>query len=153
MRLQLVEARWRVGYIRTSELPSLAGDLLAGGLDAPALRELAAVSSGEPALARQTFERALRELGQGGMTATGAALALADEFAERLLAGTLAPRTAARAISLLRWKGGADVDEHVLPFEHLDEEYGELQRGPLGWVGGRRLDGAVRRQARKLLDR
>ena len=152
MDLELVEARWRVGHILTSELPAVANDLRAAGHDAPALAELAAMpSTGAGANGRRAFERALRELGRGGMDGTEAALVVARRFAELLLAGTISPRATAKAIARLRWKGGADLDRDLEPFQRLAERYEDAERGRLGRLLARRLDPAVRAEARKLV--
>ena len=151
--LERLEARWRVGHILTSELPAVADSLLASGLDAPTLRELAGIHSDDVGReTRQTFETVLRELGRGRMTASEAALILARVFSEQVLAGRLEPPAAARAIALLRWKGGPDVDEHIVPFELLDEKYEGLHvRRLSAFFVRRRLDRAVEKEARKLL--
>ncbi len=151
--LERIEARWRLGHILASELAAAAEELLAAGHEAPALRELAAMRMADLRHAgRDTFESALRDLGRGGMTASEAVLVLARAFSERLLAGALAPAQAAKAIALLRWKAGPDVDEYVVPFELLDERYESLAtRRVTAFMARRRLDRRVRRQARELL--
>ena len=153
--LELVEARWRVGHILTSELAALAATLRGAGMDAPSLRALAETPAEDlRERGRATFERALRELGGGGMSASDSALLLSRHFAEQLLAGTITPRAAAKAIARVRWKGRAEVDAELLAFERLDCAYEEAEDN---WVrrlvGARRLDAQVRREARKLLGR
>ena len=122
-----MEARWRAGHILTSELARVAGELRAAGHEAPALSELARTPPNElRGTGRKTFERALRELGHGGMSARDAAMVLARRWANLMLDGKISPRQAAKAIARLRFKAGAELDEHLLPFESLDAEYDEL---------------------------
>ena len=150
--LQLLEARWRVGHILTSELGRLADDLRAAGHDVPALAELAGIAARDLGReARPTFERALRELGCGEMTTSEAALVLAHRWATLLLDGTITPRAGAKAIARLRFKGGAELDEHLLAFELLDAEYDAVQQRRLRRHLTGRLDRATRAEAGRLL--
>ena len=151
MDLELVEARWRIGHILTGELRGLAGDLRAAGHEVPALARLAERSD-VPKEDRQAFERALRELGRGGMTRSDAALVVARRWATLLLSGEITPRAGAKAIARLRFKGGADLDEHLLPFERLDTD-DATKRSRIRRAFTRRLDRATRAEARKLLSR
>ena len=149
--LELLEARWRVGHILTSDLAGISAELAGAGHDVPALRKLLATPREElPLLARDLFEEALRELGGGTMTASDAALLLARRFAAEILAGRITPRAGTRAIARVRWKGHGDVDDVLRPFWELDERY-ERASGALGGLATRRVDHAVRREASALL--
>ena len=151
--LELVEARWRAGHILTSELTRVAGELRAAGHDVPALSELARTPSSELRTSgRKTFERALRELGHGGMNGRDAAMLLARRWASLMLEGTISPRQAAKAIARLRFKAGAELDEHLLPFEALDAEYDQVRQRRLRGRFTPRLDRATRAAARRLAD-
>ena len=152
MDLELVEARWRIGHILTGDLRRLAAELRAEGHDVPALAQLAERSE-LPKEERQAFERALRELGRGGMTRSDAALVVARRWANLLLSGKITPRAGAKAIARLRFKGGAELDEHLLAFEHLDSEYDETKQSRIRGAFTRRLDRATREEAQKLLSR
>ncbi len=100
------------------------------------------------------LERALRELGRGGMSASDGALLLSRHFAEQLLAGAITPRAAAKAIARVRWKGRAEVDAELLAFERLDCAYEEAEESAVRRLfGSRRLDTKVRDEARRLLGR
>ena len=152
MNVELLEARWRIGYVFTSELPALARDLMAAGLERPALTMLAAMPADElQEEGRRTFERALRELGHGGLSVSDAALVVARHYAQLLLERRLRARAAVKAIALVRWKGGSDVDALLSPFEHLDREYERAADGPLGGRLTLRLDRETRREARTLV--
>ena len=154
MNIELLEARWRVGYVFTSELGGVARELIAAGHDRPALTVLATMPPSElQEEGRRTFERALRELGHGGMSASDAALFVARHFAHLLLARRLDARATARAIALVRWKGGPDVDAPLAPFDRLAQEYERAVEGPLGGRLTLRLDRETRREARTLVDR
>ena len=152
MNLDLVEARWRVGYIRASELPGLASELVAAGHGVPTLAQLADGVDRPPARKRQMFELALRELGRGTMTGSDGARLVARSFAEGLLEGELTPRATARAIARVRWKGGPDVDAELCPFEELDERYEAIERSRLrpGFLTAF-VDRRVRARARALV--
>ena len=151
--LELVEARWRVGHILASELASVAVELREAGLDAPALREVADMPPAALRVdGRRAFERALRELGGGGMSASEAALVVARRFAQLLLAGTITPSAAAKAIAELRWKAGPDVDRAFAAFDRLAARYEDASRSLVGRFPARRLDAAARAEARNLAD-
>jgi hypothetical protein len=150
--IELAEARFRVGHVLASQLPGLAESLLGGGRDVPALRRLAAMEVEEARRAgRMTFERALRELGAGGMNESDAALVVARHFAEQVLGGETTPELAAKGIAFLRWKGGPAVDRHVEPFRRLAERYEHRSSGRMGRLFTGPLDRRVRAEARKLL--
>jgi hypothetical protein len=152
MNLDEVEARWRAGHILTSELPALARDLVAAGHDVPALRQLvAAPEHGAASETRKTFERALRELGRGGMSDSEAALTLARHWAEQLLRRRLSPRWATRAIAYVRFRGSADVDEALEPFSELEELYEAASRGRLAPLRRLSLNRRARAEAKRLL--
>ena len=155
LTLELIEARWRVGHILTSDLGQVAASLRSAGIDAPSLRTLAETPPSDlRERGRATFERALRELGRGGMSASDGALLLSRHFAEQLLAGAITPRAAAKAIARVRWKGRAEVDAELLAFERLDCAYEEAEDSTVRRLfGSRRLDAEVRDEARKLVGR
>jgi hypothetical protein len=150
--IELAEARFRVGHVLASQLPGLAQELLRGGRDVPALRRLATMDVEEARRdGRTTFERALRELGAGGMNESDAALVIARHFAEQVLEGETTPELAAKGIAFLRWKGGPAVDRQVEPFSRLAERYEQRSTGLIrrAFIGP--LDRRVRSEARKLL--
>jgi hypothetical protein len=146
MDLELLEARWRMGRILTSDLGRVAAELAAAGHGGPAVSALAAGRT-DP---RDTFEQVLQELGGGRMADEHAALLLARSFAQGLLADRAPPRLAVKAIAGLRWKGGAGVDGKLVPFAELDERYDRARSlGPLSGLLERRLDRRARDVARR----
>jgi hypothetical protein len=152
MNLEEVEARWRAGHILASELPGVAQELVAAGHEVPALRQLIATPEPEaPAESRRTFERALRELGRGGMSGSEAAMVLARQWARELVDRKLPPRRVTSAIAHVRFRGSADVDEALQPFCDLEDAYDELSGSRLARVRRLALDRRARREARRLL--
>ena len=154
MNLDELEARWRAGHILTSDLREVARDLLESGHDVPALRQVLAAP--EPAVAkeqRQAFERALRELGRGGMSGSEAAMVLARQWAEQLLRRKLSARRATRAIALVRFRGDADVDEALDPFSELADRYEQLGSRRFGGIRALGLNRLARAEAKRLLGR
>lgn len=145
--VELLEARWRMGRILTSDLEAIAGELAAAGHSGAALSTLAA-GRADP---RETFEQVLLDLGGGHMPSDGAALLLARSFALELLAGEAPPRLAVKAIGGLRWKGGAAVDDALVPFALLDERYERARSlGPLHGLLAPLLDRRAQALARDL---
>jgi hypothetical protein len=146
MDVELLEARWRMGRILTSDLERIAAELAAAGYGGPTLTALS-TGKAEP---RQAFEEVLRELGGGQMHHDRAALVLARSYARQLLAGDAPPDLAAKAIGGLRWKGGEEVDDELVPFAQLAERYDRAgSLGPFSPLLTRRLD----RRARELAGR
>jgi DNA-binding transcriptional regulator YdaS (Cro superfamily) len=152
MDLELLEARWRTGRILSSDLPRIARELARAGHDAPAMAALLATPAHElPSQGRAVFERTLRQLGHGRMTPSEAALHIARRLAGQLLAGELRPDAVVKAVALVRWKGGPDVDAHLVPFSRLADRYETAASGPLRLVRPW-LDRRARSEARRLLD-
>lgn len=99
--LEFAEAGVCVGRLRGEELPAIVTDLLAQGLDTPALRELAGLSSPPLGEARPIFERAMRELGRAPPTPRTAYERLLSSVLERVASGRSAPRAGAEEICQL----------------------------------------------------
>ncbi len=154
MTLDDVEARWRAGHILSSQVPEVARELLAAGHDAPALRSLAeSDETVDRREARRTFERALRELGRGGMGESEAAMILARGWAEQLVARRLSPSWATRAIAYVRFRGSVDVDEALEPFTELEDEYQTVSRQTFARLRMLPLNRRARAEARRLVER
>jgi len=154
VNLDELEARWRAGHVLASELPSVARELVTAGHEVPALRQLLATPQAEVrGEGRRTFERALRELGVGGMSHSEAAMVLARRWSSELLDRTLSPRRVTSAIAHIRFRGSADVDEALQPFCELDDAYEAFGDRRLARFRMRALDRRARREARRLLDR
>jgi hypothetical protein len=153
VNLDELEARWRAGHVLTSELPDLARELMGAGHDVPAVRQLAGEASSSALEARQTFERALRELGRGGMGTSEAAMVLARRWADQLVRRRLPARRATKAIALVRLRGRPDVDEALEPFSELLDRYEEVGSGRFARLRALPLDRRARREAKRLLER
>jgi len=151
--LDELEARWRAGHVLTSELPELARELIGAGHDVPSVRQLAGGTPPSAHEARQTFERALRELGRGGMGPSEAAMVLARQWADQLVRRRLAARRATKAIALVRLRGRPDVDEALEPFSELLEQYEAAGTGRFARLRALPLDRRARREAKRLLGR
>jgi len=90
-------ARYVVGDALVDDLPPAAVDALVRGVDSPSLVLLAGASSKEdPAQVRSLFLAALAELQIPLPAKKGAAELLKVSYAQKVLAGTWSPRTAAR---------------------------------------------------------
>jgi len=147
MDVELLEARWRMGRILTSDLRGIGAELAAAGQGAGAVAALAEGRSD----ARETFELVLAELGGGSMTDERAALVLARRFARLLLDGESPPDLTVKAIAGLRWRGGSGVDDALAPFAALHERYERAKlAGPLARLTGPLLDRRARGLAEAL---
>jgi hypothetical protein len=154
VNLDEVEADWTAGHILTGELASLARTLVEGGHDVPALRQLLAMPFEEGrGEARRTFERALRELGRGGMSRSEAAMVLARRWSRELLARKLSARRATKAIAHVRFRGSADVDDALRPFSELYALYEDADERALARLRTLGLNRRARAEARRLLAR
>jgi hypothetical protein len=89
--LDLVTARLMVGELSPEELPAIAAQALADGLDSPALREAAGVSALDPREARDAFIRAMNELGVTIPDQTAAMWRLVHLSLFRIASGELEP--------------------------------------------------------------
>jgi hypothetical protein len=96
MNLKLAQALQTLRRLPGEELPRLAADLLASGVDTEAVRELAGVEHATQRDTGELFERILRELGTTAMTVPEAAAIVARDLANKVVAGALAPREAAQ---------------------------------------------------------
>lgn len=95
--------------IPPENMPMLAAQLLAAGHDSPALRQAAALTSGDhPATVRSTFEQALVELGVRIPDRVAAEQAAAASLARALLDGRLSATDCARQVRRM-W----DLDEVI----------------------------------------
>jgi hypothetical protein len=106
-------ANWSFGRVPPDQLPAVAREALAKGIDSPSLRKLAD-NSPEPNPDLDTlFERALAELGRSRLPRAEAGRIIARDFARRLCDGSLPPVEGATAI----WHLGLDCEE-------LEREFG-----------------------------
>ena len=90
MNPELLEARWRLGAITAVDLHDVASAALDAGHDFPSVIELFAMTRDELRWeGPELFERVLRDLGVGDLTAAQAAARIARDTAPRLLEDTL----------------------------------------------------------------
>src|SRR5262249_22895870 len=77
--------RWQRGRLRSQELPDIAREILAAGLDAPALYELVGLVNPTTEEAAPLFRLALEQLGRFSGTIEDQPLHIAAELAQRIL--------------------------------------------------------------------
>jgi len=89
----LEEAAWRlaIGEQATEDLPQIAADALAKGIDSPSLRELAGLPSSEVRDAADLFRSALSELGSVFPDTQDALWKLVRRTAQRIVDGEVLP--------------------------------------------------------------
>ncbi|HYR08131.1 MAG TPA: hypothetical protein VEQ60_10190 [Longimicrobium sp.] len=105
-----LRALWQTGRLYPEQVPALAVDLLAGGADSPALRELAGMDRPTRAEVEPAIDRALLALGAPRLDEDAAGRIAAREIAADTIAGRMAPYDAAISLSAL-WLN------HELPLE------------------------------------
>ncbi len=95
MDIEVSQALYTFKRLPGEQLPEIATDLLAQGVDSAAIRELAGLY--EPTLrdAASLFERVLADLGRPPLTTEQAAEIVARDLARRIVTGELQPRDAA----------------------------------------------------------
>ncbi|MDG4826067.1 hypothetical protein O7635_29820 [Asanoa sp. WMMD1127] len=101
-----------LGRGRSEELPMVAAEALARGVDSPALRELAGLGRSDVREAAELFERAMAELGHPPRSKDAVAWARIRDIADRLFTRRAAPPNAAEDIAALLC-GLAESDERT----------------------------------------
>jgi hypothetical protein len=89
--LELASLRIAVGLQPSEDLPRIAADALARGVDSPSLRAAAGLSSSEVRAAADYFKEALSELGYDAPDEQEALWRLACQTAEAIVQGDIAP--------------------------------------------------------------
>ncbi|MFI5490515.1 hypothetical protein [Micromonospora echinaurantiaca] len=88
------------GDLASEELPMIAAQALAEGLDGPSLRELAELSRGEYREARELLDQVVDELGLPKLPDEDQAVwEVVVSYARRLVSGVIAPVDGAHAIA------------------------------------------------------
>ncbi|MGC5018326.1 hypothetical protein [Micromonospora sp. DT47] len=88
------------GELASEELPMIAAQALANGLDSPSLRELAGLSRGEYREARELLDQVIDELGLPELPDEDRAVwEVARSYARRTVFGAIAPVDGAHAIA------------------------------------------------------
>jgi hypothetical protein len=124
-----LEAQWRTRGIRVEELREVAGALLTEGADADALIDLFALEPDElPWQASPLFERALQQLGGGGMSEAEAVEVLLNDLAQSIEGGEKTPAEAAVAAASLYVRLGHHYVERLGGLYVLDDELGSINR-------------------------
>jgi len=95
----VAEALWRLGLLRSEQLPNVAISLLESGVDSRSLRILAATPAHTNYEAVALLEQALRELNKGRMSKRDAALVYAKWIASRIVNNELHPLRGAALIA------------------------------------------------------
>jgi hypothetical protein len=96
--LQVAAWRWIVGIQPAEGLPNIATDALVDGLDTPSLRELAGASGDDYWLIKELFERTINELGLDLPDEQTALWRLAQQKANEIVSGSVAPSAGAHWI-------------------------------------------------------
>ncbi|WDZ87745.1 hypothetical protein [Micromonospora cathayae] len=110
--------RVRAGELASEELPMIAAEALAEGLDTPSLRELAGLSAGEYREARELLDRVVAELGLPALPDEDQAVwEMAVLAARRMVAGAVAPVDGAQAIAA--YAGSLGFPEPLATFAFL----------------------------------
>ena len=148
MDLRTLQARWRLGMIRSDELPELATELLTGGIDSPAIVELAGLLRPTFWEASPVVERAFREGQLAPVSREEALWRIAYATARDILDGEVTPREGATTL----WYICTDLDmpEPLRYFVYLGADYGEGPREPeeqAAW-----FDERIRETAQELID-
>ena len=117
MNIDVAHALYSIGRLSGEDLPELASDLLASGIDTSAVRELAGLCRPTVRDAGPVFERVLADLGRPTMTVALASQVIARDLARRVVAGEMSPREAAeRGSSLSTQAGYPDVLTRYLAY-------------------------------------
>lgn len=91
--VRLVFLQDQVGLLPSEQYPDVAANLLVGGYDSPALRELAGYPPNDPRGARDLWIQARKELGKPFEDDGVARRILVRSWLSEIVGGTLAPRT------------------------------------------------------------
>ena len=88
-----------LGWLRSDDLPYVAADAIANGMDSPALRELAGTSASDATeVGIELLTRVMSELALHPASPCAARLAVARQIAAAILDGTVAERVGTRRI-------------------------------------------------------
>ena len=121
MNVELAQARYSIGRLPGEDLPELASELLAKGIDTSAVRELAGLRRPTARDAGPVFERVLADLGRPTMPVAVAAQVIARDLARRAVSGEVSPREAAQRGSSLSTQ--ADYPDVLTRFLALADDY------------------------------
>jgi hypothetical protein len=100
MNQQHMLALWALGRLPSEELPRIAAEWLADGIDTPAIRELAGISSPEMPDVGPLFSKALSSTHLRELTRDEALRTIAQQYAQEIVEGKVTPHEGARKV----WK-------------------------------------------------
>jgi hypothetical protein len=113
--VRLVFLRDQIGLVPSEQYPDVAADLLVGGYDSSALRELAGYPRSDPRGARDLWIQARQELGKPFEDDSVARRILVRSWLREIVDGTLAPRT---GVGLIFGEGWLALDQPT-ELDHL----------------------------------
>jgi len=112
--IKLAEARWVLGLTPIEELPALAENALADGIESESILRLAVCSVGEIDEITRLFKRILVEAGGGNMLKIEALKYYAKQIATQILSSEISPQQGVRLI----WT--ATINAKEKDFHELD---------------------------------
>ena len=98
MNRSLTLTLWALGRLPSEQLPEVATDWLAKGLDSPSLRQLAGVGSPVMSEVGPLFEKVLAELEVAAPNKEEALMFLDRHYAQQIVEGTVSPYEGAQKI-------------------------------------------------------
>jgi hypothetical protein len=96
--VQLKCAEVLLGEVAPESLPGWAAEALVGGLDTPALRELAGQPVGESSGVRDMLVKVMGELGEPVPSLPESRVLIVSALANAILSGDLAPEVGAKRV-------------------------------------------------------
>jgi hypothetical protein len=96
--LDVARAQFALGNLMSADLPVLATNLLAGGVDTPSIRALAGVSQPTMSECAPLFERVMQESGLPPFEKHQAVRVLVRHYAEAIVTGEIEPYQGASEI-------------------------------------------------------
>src|SRR5262245_61309863 len=114
LSLKRMLALWTLGLIGSEELPSIAAEVLAEGLESRSLVRLAGLTTQEIADADSLFQKSLNELGVEQMTTNEALRLYAVFVSKRIVNREISPLQGAKEI----WR--ATIRAKISDFHALD---------------------------------
>jgi len=123
--LEIATALWRVGEIRTDQLPRIACDLLSTGLDNNELRMLAGLTAINIERAPELFEKIIDDTGYSVMPVVQATRIFLQFVAKKIVSGEIEPYQGARLIFAVVVRAGVGDFHDADPFIYAADEYEE----------------------------
>lgn len=138
MNLEVAAALYACGELRREQIPPVAADLLAAGVDGPTVRELAGLAEVELDRAHDLFHRLMLEMGRAIPARGEAAATIARYLAEQAVKpGANLRRIAAEGARLAT---ALEYHDALMPFYTADDSYDMPEICPRAVVDGRLLE-------------